>query len=285
MGKSDFIWNEFVYGSHWGSLSASAIALTVLMILQINIHWEFLLIIYLVTQSAYTYNHYKEIEFDTLSNSPRVNHLRSYSTILPYLPWMYGSIFFVLLLYFGNITSILFGGILLLIGLLFTSKGKVLSKKIKGFKTAYASLSWCCLTVIFTAIYVSYSNILPVVFLFIIIIIRLIINLSFSDFKDMESDKQRGLVTLPMLFATKTRGLNFLHGLNMISCLIILSGILLKILPLFSIFLIFSSLYNFYYLQKGKQETTDISTLTHVFVDGESYCWPLLVFIGKVIFI
>jgi 4-hydroxybenzoate polyprenyltransferase len=113
--------------------------------------------------------------------------------------------------------------------------------------------------------------------------LRVIINTSFSDFKDIESDKYRGIITIPILFKNKSKGLNFLHLLNLLSCLILFLGITIKILPLFSIFFAITSLYNFYYIQKGKQEKTDISSLTHVFVDGESYYWPFFLFLGIVL--
>jgi 4-hydroxybenzoate polyprenyltransferase len=196
---------------------------------------------------------------------------------------IYGAIYFALLIYFGNKESIFFGGFLLVIGLLFTSKGKTLSKKIKGFKTVYASASWSFVTVIFTAVYCSYSNILPIIFLFMFVTLRVIINTSFSDFKDIESDRRRGIITLPMLFKTKNNGLNFLHAINILSCALIIFGAMIQILPTYVLFLLISSLYNLYYIQKGKQEKTNISALTHVFVDGENYYWPFLVFIGMVI--
>ncbi|MEM0467451.1 MAG: hypothetical protein QXX20_07685, partial [Candidatus Thermoplasmatota archaeon] len=156
MSKTDFLWNELIYGGHWGSISASAIVLTTMVVLQIAIRWDFLLLAYLVTQCTYNYNRIKEIDIDSKTNSARVNHLKKYKGFLCFIPGLYGCIFFLLLIIFGDKNSILFGGIILILGLLFTIKAKNLSRIIPGFKSVYTGFAWG-LMVIFTSIYCSYN--------------------------------------------------------------------------------------------------------------------------------
>lgn len=282
MRYSDIIWNEFIYGSHWGSLNAIAISLSAILLLNASIKWEFLLISYLLTQCIYSYNHCKEIEIDSISNVPRVTHLKRYSNVLPLLTAFYGVLFFSLLIYFGNKESIFFGGFLLILGLLFTIIGKKISKRIIGFKSVYTASAWAFL-IIFTVIYHSLSINSAVLIIWIFVFLRLMINTSFSDIKDIEGDKKEKLITLPMIFKNTSNWLNFLHLLNIISFAPLLLGILLNIIPMYGLFLLFTYFYTFYYLQKAKIKDIDKNSLYNVLVDGEYYYWPILLLVGLII--
>jgi 4-hydroxybenzoate polyprenyltransferase len=279
MGRSDFFWNEFVYGGHLGSIGASAIVLTTMVLLKIPVRWEFVLLAYLITQCLYNYNHIKELNIDSLSNSPRVTHLKSYGGFLAFIPGLYGSMFFALLIYFGNKTSILFGGLILVLGLFFTIKGKKLSKLIPGFKSFYTALTWS-LMVIFTAIYCSYPTDLSVLLFFIFVFLRILINVSFSDIKDLETDRKEGLITLVMIFKDKQQSLNFLHILNVLSFTPLLLGVFFGVLNTYVLFLLLSFIISFYYIQKAKSKDADITSLTSILADGELYYWPFFIFIG-----
>ena len=278
----DFIWNEFIHGGHWGSLNASAISLSAMVILKTDIRWELILIAYLGTQCIYNYNHFKELEFDIVSNSPRVNHLRKYLDVLPILTAIYGTIFFSLLIYFGNKLSIFFGGFLLIFGLLFTNKGKDISKKIIGFKSFHASFGWALL-IILTAIYCSYHIDLTVFLLFIFVFIRIMINTSFSDIKDLKSDRKKKLLTFPMFFKDKKYYLHLLHIINFMSFIPLWLGVILGMMPYFSLFLFFSLFYSFFYIKKAENKEISVDSLYNVIVDGEYYYWPFLLFIGILI--
>jgi 4-hydroxybenzoate polyprenyltransferase len=277
MRYSDFIWNEFIYGGHWFSISASSIAFSTMILLDINIKWEFLLIVYLLIQCIFNYNHYKEIEINTLSKAERTNHLKKYQKLLPLLIIVYGVGFFALLFYFGNFKSFIFGGLLLLLGLSFTTLFKKPTEKIIGFKTFYASFS-LSLLIIFTAFYCSYSMNFLLFQLFVFLSLRFMVSSSFSDIKDMDVDKKRNLITLPVYFG-KQKFLFFLHILNFMTFIPLLITVM-EITPSFSSFVIFSYLYSFYYISKAKNTEIDIQSLTDVIVDGEFIFWPFFLFVG-----
>ena len=282
MKYSDIIWNEFIYGSHWGSLNAIAISISIILILNINCKWEFLLISYLLTQCIYSYNHCKEMEIDSISNAPRVEHLKRFRNILPLLTGLYGVLFFSILIYFGNKESIFFGGFLLILGLLFTVIGKKISKKIVGFKSFYTALAWALL-IVFTTVYHSYSMDSKVIILLIFVFLRLVINTSFSDIKDLEGDRKNNIFTLPMIFKNVKNWLTFLHFLNILSFIPLLFGIITGIIPNYTLFLFFTFFYSFYYIHKAKNEDINKNSLYNVIVDGEYYYWPALLLIGSII--
>jgi 4-hydroxybenzoate polyprenyltransferase len=279
MKKTDIIWEEFIYGGHWGSIAASAIALATTLILDIKESWEFLLIVYLGTQCIYRYNHSTELEKDKKSNSPRTNHLNKSSKNHTIITVFYAILFLTLLIYFGDKPSIFFGGFLLILGLFFTYKSKTFTKKIIGFKSFYVAFSWSLLP-IFTTIYYSYPLNLNVILFALFVFLRLIIDASFYDLKDIKTDKSQGLVTLAMSFKNKNNFLNFLHILNIISFIPLLYGIIYQIFPLYSIFLILLFFYSSGYIQKAKSENADILSLSYILVDGEYYYWPFLLFLG-----
>lgn len=280
MDLSKFGWNEFVYGGHWLSIGASAIALSTMILLDFAIRWEFLLIVYLGTQCIYNYNHYEEMDKDSLNDSERVEHLRKYDCHIPTITAIYGIMYFSLLVYFGENQSVFFGGFLLILGLLFTYGGKNLSKKIMGFKSAYTAFSWALLP-IFTAIYISYQINEKLILFFLFVFFRWMVNTITFDIKDIKSDKKEKLLTFPIVYKDELSKL--LHIMNLLSFMPLIIGIYLGFIPsyVFLLFLLF--FYSFYYIEKAKRENIDVQSIYYILVDGEYCYWPILLLIGLTI--
>ncbi len=277
MELSKFSWNEFVYGGHWLSIGASAIALSTMILLDFTIKWEFLLIVYLGAQCIYNYNHYREIDADSLNDSERVEHLRKYDRHIPTITATYGIMYFSLLVYFGENQSVFFGGFLLILGLFFTYRGKNLSKKITGFKSAYTAFSWALLP-IFTAIYISYQINETLILFFLFVFLRWMVNTITFDIKDIKSDKKEKLLTFPIVYTDELSKL--LHILNLLSFMPLIIGIYLGFIPsyVFLLFLLF--FYSFYYIAKAKRENITVQSIYYIIVDGEYFYWPILLLIG-----
>jgi 4-hydroxybenzoate polyprenyltransferase len=282
MKYSDFLWNEIIYGGHWLSIGAAAITLSIIILLNNKIRWELLIISYLLVQAIYTYNHYKELEIDVFSNSPRVKHLSSHKSILPYLLGLYVTLFFTILIFFGTRESIFFGGFLLIIGLLFSGGGKKISGKIVGLKSVYVSLSWA-FSVPFIALYCGYPFNNQILFLFMFVFFRFFVSTNFFDIKDIKSDIKNNIWTFPIILKNKKNLITFIHLLNGLSMLPIIVGVALKILPIYSILLLVLFFYSFYYIYKVKSDQLDISTLSYIIVDGEFYYWPFLLYLGLIL--
>lgn len=281
MRYSDFIWNEFIYGDHWISLGGTSISLCTMLLLDLQIKWEFLLIVYLGTLSIYRYNHYKEIKLDESSNSERTSHLKKYKEILPYTILIFVTLFSVFLMYYGNLKSIFFGIILLLLGLFFTDIFKKLTRKIIGFKSFYTSFSFSLL-ILFTTTYHSYQIDKMVLFFLLFCFLRFVIGTSYCDIKDMKIDKKRKLLTFPVVLG-KEQFLTLIQILNLISLFPVILGIFLHYLPGYALILSFAFFYSFYYIVKSRDESYDFNSLSAVIVDGEFIYWPFLLFIGLVI--
>ena len=275
----DLIYTEFVHGGHLVSLASSAIALSAMFLLNTGIRWEFLLIAYLGTYCIYSYDHYKGITIDSSNNSTRTNHLMKYYRYIPFILVIYGIAFFSLLIFFGNTLSLFFGGLLLLSSLFYTSKVKNMTKKIVGFKNIYTSFS-ISLLIIFTVVYCSYPIGWLVFILFAFLFLRLMLDTSFCDIKDMQSDQKLHLLTLPLYFG-KQKFLSFLHIINFLSFALILISVGLNLVPSYWLFLGIFTIYCFYYIQKAKNPKTNFQSLASIAIDGEYLLWPIMLFIGK----
>lgn len=281
MKFSEFLWNEFIYGGHYLSLGAPAIALFTMIMLGVTIRLEFLLIAYLGAQCIYNYNHYSEFTIDALSDSFTAQHIKRYLKIHPFIVAIYGILFFVLLLFLGNLNAFLFGCFLLLLGLLYTIGGKNIAKRIVGLKSLYIAVSWAFIIPL-TVIYCSYYFDILVLVLFLFVFFRFLVDTIFYDIKDIKSDKKEGILTFASLLGKDTC-LDFLQIWNLISFLPLLIGIFFHILPTYSFFVFIIFFYSFYYIYKARDKNADIRSLTYIIVDAEYCYWPFLLFLGLLI--
>jgi len=273
------IWNKFVYGGHLACLGVTALAFAVSILLNIKITWEFLVMVYLLSELTLLFNYYKEINRDVLTNPERANYHKQHLKFLPFLIFFYGIGFLILMICFGNFKNITMGIFLIFLGILFTLIFKKITKKITGFKTFYVSLCFGLL-VFFTAIYYSFPLNSVVLLIFLFVFLRLSVNISFFDIKDIESDRKEGLRTFPIFFG-KDNFLNYLHIVNLLSFTPIIFGVITKTLPFFSLFLLFLFFYSLYYIEKAKNKNTNIRTLSYTLVDGEYFFWPIILLLGK----
>lgn len=281
MKWSEFLWNEFIYGDHWISLACLSISLSTMLLLNLQIRWEFLLIIYLGTLSIYRYNHYKEIKLDEKSNSERTNHLKKYKKTLPYTIIFFSILFSICLICYGDLRSIFFGIFLLLLGLFFTDVFKKVTRRIVGFKSFYTSFS-LSLLILFTTIYCSYQIDKKVFFFLLFCFLRFFIGTSYCDIKDMNIDKKNKLLTLPLIFG-KDKFLTIIQIINLISLSLIIISIFFNILPVYIFVLSFAFFYSFYYIVKSRDNSLISNSLFAVIVDGEFIYWPFLLLTGLII--
>lgn len=274
-----FLKNEFIYGGHWLSLGVSTFTIALMFLIGVNLKFELLLIVYFLSQSVYNYDHFKWIEIDAIDNSKRTNYLSKHYSLIPTVILFYIYIYFILLSLYGNFESLIFGGLLLLIGVIYTNKAKKLTMKIPGFKNYYTSIS-ASLLVVFIALYCAHPLNLQIWVLVLFVFLCFLVNTSFCDLKDLKADKKQRLLTLPLYFGEK-KFLLILHMLNVLTFSMLALSIILDILPTFASILLIFYFYCFYYIQKARRSKTDFQYLSTFFADGEFILWPLLLIGGK----
>jgi 4-hydroxybenzoate polyprenyltransferase len=273
------IWNEFVYGGQLISLGAISIVFTSAILLNIKITWDCLMVVYLGTYTFLLYNRYKELKTDFLTNPQRTKYLRRYINYTPLFIFSFILIFTGISFYFNKLTVLLFGFSLFLLGLFYTKFLKKITKKIIAFKNICFSLI-AALLIIFLAIYYSFPLNLPLLLILIFVYLRLFVNTNFLDIKDIESDKEESLLTLAIVLGKK-RLIRFLSLINILAVMPIIAGFYFHLLPKFSLMLLFTIPYTFYYFKKSENRNLSFSNLYYGLVDGEFILWPIFVLLGK----
>jgi len=274
------IWNEFIYGGHLLSIGAAGIVCLVMILLEKWPDWQILLIAYLISQIVYSHDHFKKLEIDLITNLERVRHLQKFIKYFPLIFLSYIIVLLILLFFFANIKTFFFILFLMIGGILFTTYFKRLTKKISGFKSFYTTIFWT--TGIFLPLF--YYSFFPNLFFILLILfffyLRFFIGTSFSDIKDMEVDTKEGLLTLAVVLG-KEKLINLLKCLNLLTAIPIIIGVHYNFFPVYSLMLVFSIPYSFYYLKKAEEKNVNTAFLYNVIVDGEIIVWLFFIIIGK----
>ena len=169
--------------------------------------------------------------------------------------------------------------IIVIAGIFYTLFLKSLTKKVSGFKNLYVAFMWALAPQIVIGIYYNIFNKI-IIILFLFIFLRWIVNTTFFDLKDIKTDQNEGLKTLPITLGQE-KTLYFLHFINFISFIPILFGVFKNILPFYSISLLIFFFYSFYYLKAAEKEKSDIHFLSYIMTDGEYLLWGLWALIFK----
>lgn len=200
-----FVKTELLYNGHLQSLGAvSLVYLSSLYIYEFIPSFWLLLATYLLFQAIYFYDRLRDLGKDEQTNSVRVKHIRQYSKYLP------GIIVLSLVLAIGilytkfNFAAVAFFVIVFLLGYLYPLYMKGLTKSICLFKNIYVSGVHAVL-VIFPFLATGFAvanNSLLYIFPLYIFLEAMIIQV-LLDAKDTKSDKEEGLLTLPVLIGAE----------------------------------------------------------------------------------
>ncbi len=266
---------EFVYGAHLLSLGGVGIILSILLVTNLEINFVFLLMIYLMYQVVYNYNHFRELKSDLLSNPERSKHLSTRQR------WISISPFFYLVLLVGslittNIPTLLLVSFITIGGILYTEYFKKI--RILGFKSYYVSFFWA-LSIMLIPLFYSQNNFTTYVYFAVFIFLRFMVSTIFFDIKDIDSDKRMNIITFPIKWGKK-KTIYILHIINIASILPVLLGIYLEQLGIYSLLLASVLVIDFIYLAVSMNlKNKDLRILSYLVVDGQYMFWPLIIFI------
>jgi 4-hydroxybenzoate polyprenyltransferase len=276
--------SEFIYGGYLTSLGCPAFVLSVAILLNSTIDWPVLLIAYLTPLIVYSFNYYGELQKDMATNPERAIHLSKKARLYPLILGAYVLLLAVLLILFANYIMMTFVLILLFCGIFYTILFKDLTRQLPGFKGIYIASVWALAGAFFFNFHYSLSWDIFSVLMFLFIFLRGIINVTFFDIKDIESDGARGLKTLPVMLG-RERTLKFLHILNIFAFIPLFVGIYAGIIPAFALTLIVFYFYDFYYLKKADvANPKGLRMISYTLADAEFILWPIVLIIGKVLF-
>lgn len=274
------IWDEFVYGGHFLALGDVIAMYVIAIILKINISWDFLVVVYLCVFASNLLNRTDESEEDAITNPVRVKIMKKYSDYFHLIVSMCLAASAILIFSFGNVQALLFAIFIIAIAALYTTSLKNLTRYVIGFKNLTAALFYA-LMVFFLAIYHHHSIDFAVLLMFVFYYLRIFISSAACDEKDIISDKSKGLKTFVIAFG-KSRFKTFLNILNVFSGTLIVLGVIVGVLPVFSIGILFTILYATYYIHFGSK-IINKELFSSVVIDGEFLLWfPFVSIIGMI---
>jgi len=271
--------DEFVHGGHLLGINFAFIGLAVMVIFDFSIHLPILFMGYLLTQAVYGFDHYHDLQQDSLQQNSRVAFVKRTKSMYPVRLLFFTGSFFILLFFFGNLLTIVLGLSILLLGIGYSLYLKRLTKYIPGFKNVYVAAT-VSLAIVFTALF--YQNVLSFALLFFTgyAAISYFMNCNVCDVKDMESDKKQGLKTLPLLFG-KQRFFYFILFVNTLSLLVLVSLLVFHLLPTFFGALIGFNILWYLVILKGMQPDVDYHWFSSRIIDSMEIFSFLFLFVGK----
>ncbi|MDD5739127.1 MAG: UbiA family prenyltransferase [Candidatus Pacebacteria bacterium] len=275
------VWDNLVYGGHILSLGSIGIIIATSLLLNIKITWDILVLVYTGMHAAYLYNRYKDFENDASTNNNRTNYFKKFINQIPIIILSLIIFDIFILLVFSNFKVLIIALGLLVMSFLYSKFFKRITRILTGFKSFFVSVMWASL-VPFSVIYYSNHLGLSTLFLFTFTLLRWVVNTSFFDIKDINSDKKEGLKTLASILGEK-KLLILLNCISLLTAPLMLLGIYLKALPLISLSLLFTIPYNFYFIKKLSDKSFNKDILYNVVVDGEFILWPIFIAIVKLI--
>jgi len=273
------LWDEFIYGGHLHSLGVSSFILSLVSIIGMKISLDAFFIIYFGLHSAYLFNRYKEYREDLFTNKERTRHIKRYLSIIPFIVSVMFFIILIILLTFGNLSSIFLGISLFIIGLIYSVKSKEVTKRIIGFKNVATAGMFSSL-IVFLTVYYSYSLDISIVLLIFFVFMRVFNNTIFFDIKDVESDKKNKLMTLPIVLSDRLFD-KVWYIINVFSFLPIIIGIVIGRFPFYSLVLLFAVVYCIFYFRKAKECSTKLEHISYVWADGEYLFIALSIMLAK----
>ncbi len=265
------------------ALGSPLLILSVSILLNTKCDVQIMAMSYLLPLIVYSYDYYKDLKKDNAVDSERTAFLSEKSKKYPLILTSYILTLIFLIFLFSNVKLTLFIMGLVVSGILYTTAFKGVTKKIPFFKNIYTAITWAMGGTFFLIFYYSMGITTPFLLIFLVIFIRILINIIFFDLKDIDADRNEGLKTLPAILGKK-KSINFLHLLNMFSFLPILLGVYLGWIPNFALALLIFFFYVFYYIQKSENlEGDNLHRISHTMADSEFVMWPLVLIIAKLI--
>lgn len=244
----------------------------------IPITWDFMALVYLIFYCIYLYDYSIGAEEDLINNEDRSEYLKKEKKSNKIVFTLYASILAVAVIYVvkSDIVNMLVGFTVLTLGVLYHPYFKYLTKVIPAFKNIFVSAVWALLA-IFLFMYYSYPITPTALILTAFVFLRMLTIQIVFDIRDVEGDKEKGLLTIPLLF--KNNDGTILNLLNIMTIGVLVYGIYMGIVPATSIMMLFVFFYAYSYIKNvnlGRSEKSNYFNAA-----AEPIVWALLIQSGN----
>jgi 4-hydroxybenzoate polyprenyltransferase len=270
------LWKEIVFGGHLFAIGSVSVVMACSIVFMIPVSWDIFFVTYLLFYAIYLYDYSQGASSDEATNSSRAKYLlcknKSKCTVI-----ITSLVLFTIMMTFTSVIITATGMSILILGLLYGSHFKKLTKKIPAFKNVFVSIVWAFMAIfafIYYSVPVTYSAIMLALFVFI----RMMNIQILFDVRDMEGDRRDGLLTVPAILGDRKYPF-ILRLINSASIVFILGCVLLGLLPVFTIAIIPMFSYGIKYINrvvKSRKEHT-----SYIFAAFEPIMWSVFIFAGK----
>jgi 4-hydroxybenzoate polyprenyltransferase len=275
---ADAAWNEFVHAGHFLALG-DALTLTALGIVAgIPVTWTFPVIVYLCVFAGNLHDRWADADNDAQGNPIRQKVMAKYFRAYWLITIVSLGIVIFLLLRFANIGVLVFAVVVFAIAILYTTALKPLTKHVVGFKSYVVALFYSLMVPLMATYYAKPIN-LAVFLVFAFYFVRIFISNVACDIKDTESDGEQGLKTFVVFYGSEKAG-RILQVANLLSAIPIALGVYLGVLPMFSLALLLTIPYAFFYLKPNPAVENEV--MVQLVIDAEFAFWLPLVLVGRV---
>jgi len=270
------IWKEFIFGGHLFALGATCVVAMCSLLFGLPIGLDLLLVTYLIFYPIYLYDYTQGATDDVLTNSARANYLsgnkKAYFVIAGSV-----AVLTMLFIHFSNSITMLLGFAVLVLGLLYSSYFKKLTKKIIAFKNFFVSAVWALL-VLFFFFYYSVPITAAALIMAGFVFTRMVAIQILFDVRDVDGDRKNGLLTIPVVMGNH-KEFGLLKCLNIASIALLSFAVYFHILPLISLSFVPVMFYAFSYIRKVKSSMNNYAC--YLLAAVEPIVWFSVVFFGS----
>ena len=270
------IWKEFIFGGHLFALGATCVVAMCSLLFGLPIGLDLLLVTYLIFYPIYLYDYTQGANDDVLTNSARANYLSGNKKAYFVIAGSF-AVLTMLFIHFSNSITMLLGFAVLVLGLLYSSYFKKLTKKIIAFKNLFVSAVWALL-VLFFFFYYSVPITAAALIMAGFVFTRMVAIQILFDVRDVDGDRKNGLLTIPVVMGNH-KEFGLLKCLNIASIALLSFAVYFHILPLISLSFVPVMFYAFSYIRKVKSSMNNYAC--YLLAAVEPIVWFSVVFFGS----
>lgn len=275
-----WICKEVAYGGHAQCLATIGVVYVSSFLLGLNVDWQIMVISYLAFYFIYVKDRIGETEIDQLTNPERSKHIENSISVIHKAMLFSIILIGLLLLLYGNLIFDIFIIFIILLGSLYSSVFKPITKKVVAFKNIFVGLFFSVIAmapVLYHKTEITSELLVPLLILMIFVFIKTILMQIFLDCKDIDGDKKAQLLTIPIKIG-KNETFKLLKIINTIITISIpIIGFIFGIFPIAMLAIILVVFVNLYAYKLAEQDNYN----GYIIEGSEFFFWMILIFISK----
>ena len=269
-------WKEFIFGGHLFALGAVSVVAMCSLLFGLPIGPDLLLVTYLIFYPIYLYDYTQGAADDLLTNSVRAKYLSGNKKTYIVVAGSF-AVLTMLFLHYTNRTTMLLGFVVLVLGLLYSSYFKKITKKIVAFKNFFVSSVWALLVLFFFFYYsipITKAALIMAGFVFT----RMVAIQILFDVRDIDGDRKNGLLTIPVVMGDH-KEFGLLKFLNFASIALLVFSVYFGLLPFISLSFVPVMFYAANYINKVRSSMNNYAC--YLLAAVEPIIWFSTVFFGS----